>query len=197
MNRKFFIILTALTVLLSLSYAGLLMYKEIKREKLPILGEVPKFILIDSEGRKFSSIRLEGKIWVTNFFFTTCSGICPMLTRNMAQLQRSFDLVNDVTLVSITVNPENDSSQVLAEYAKKYNANTKKWVFLTGERSAITDLIVKGFKLGSVEEPIFHSSYLVLVDRFSLIRGYYDGTDQKAVNKLFKDAAILIKEKKL
>jgi len=183
--------------ILSLSYAVFLMMKEIDRPKLPLLGQVPQFILTDSQGRPFHSARLEGKTWIANFFFTTCSGICPVLTKNMAALHRTFEAVKEVTLLSITVNPENDTPEVLAKYAEKFKANTNKWLFLTGKREDITQLIVKGFKLGSVDEPIFHSASLALVDRYGFIRGYYDGTDQEAVNKLFVDAAVLVKEKKL
>jgi len=115
----------------------------------------------------------------------------------MASLHRSFELVKEISLVSITVNPENDTPQILSDYARKFNANQKKWHFLTGDREKIHQVVIGSFKLGSIEEPVFHSTYLVLVDRFGLIRGYYDGMKQAEVNKLFKDAAALVQEKKL
>jgi len=113
----------------------------------------------------------------------------------MASLHRSFELVDGISLVSITVNPEFDSARVLKEYSKKYNANTKKWHFLTGAREEIKDLAVKSFKLGSIKEPVFHSPKFALVDRQGLIRGYYDGIQSGEISELFRDAALLLKEK--
>jgi len=113
----------------------------------------------------------------------------------MAALHRSFALVGNVTQVSITVNPEFDSAHVLQKYAEKYKANTSKWHFLTGSRAQITELAVKSFKLGSIEEPVFHSSKFALVDRQGLIRGYYDGVQPGEVSQLFTDITVLLKEK--
>ncbi|MDO8581000.1 MAG: SCO family protein, partial [Candidatus Omnitrophota bacterium] len=117
------------------------------------------------------------------------------MNKHMAALHRAFDKVNGVRLVSITVNPEYDSSDVLAAYAKKYQASPEKWIFLTGSREEITRLAVQSFRMGSIEEPVFHSSYFALVDRHGFIRGYYDGTKQEGINQLFKDTSILIIER--
>ena len=98
-------------------------------------------------------------------------------------------------MVSVSVNPENDSPQVLAEVAKRYHANIKKWHFLTGSREKIQNLAVKSFKIGSLDNPVFHSDQFVLVDPHAKIRAYYTGTEQKKVNSLFKDIASLMNEK--
>lgn len=119
-----------------------------------------------------------------------------MMTRNMAALHRSFLPMDSVAMVSFSVNPENDTSSVLARFAQKYHADTNKWHFLTGSREEIKQLAVLSFKVGSLEEPIFHSDRFVLVDREERVRGYYDGTQQKSINTLFKDIATLIKEKR-
>ena len=132
---------------------------------------------------------------VLSIIFTTCGGICPLMTKNMTQLFRSYRMVNDVSFVSITVNPETDTPTVLMDYAKKFDANMDQWHFLTGSREAITDIAVHGFKLGSIEEPIFHSAKFVLVDRQLHIRGYYDGTENAELSKLFKDVATLLNER--
>lgn len=160
---------------------------------LPILGQVSHFSLYDEEGKPFTRENLQGKIWVANFFFTTCAGICPMMSAHMASLNRSFELEKDVHLVSFTVNPEQDSPQVLSEYAKKFKANTQKWHFLTGSREALTEIAVQSFKLGDIKEPIFHSSYFCLVDQEGRIRGYYEGMKKEGVNRLFKDASMLLR----
>ena len=114
----------------------------------------------------------------------------------MAQLGRSYALLHDeVAFVSISVNPENDSSDRLKEYAKQYQANNRTWKFLTGPREDIQRLAVFSFKVGSVQEIVMHSAYFALVDRKGYIRGYYEGTDKKKIDQLFKDIAFLVKEK--
>ena len=108
----------------------------------------------------------------------------------MASLSRTFERVDGITLVSITVNPEQDSPEMLALYARKFKGNGN-WHFLTGSRDAITRLAVESFKVGDIQEPIFHSAFLPLVDSNGFIRGYYDGTKQEEINRLFRDAAHL------
>ena len=100
-----------------------------------------------------------------------------------------------VRFVSISVNPEYDSPAVLGDYAKKLNVDIKRWYFLTGSREEITRLALQGFQVGSVEDPVFHSGYLVLTDKKFKIRGYYDGTKPAQVKKLIEDTGMLLKEK--
>lgn len=157
--------LVVIGIVLFIAYTTLLFSCKAVHPELPVLGQVQEFNLYDEKGKAFSSGELEGDIWIANFFFTTCATICPLMTKNMAALHRSFELVDDVTQVSITVNPEYDSSEVLKRYAEKYKADTSKWHFLTGTREQITEMAVKSFKLGSIEEPVFHSAKFALVDR--------------------------------
>jgi len=194
-NKLRIIIVTVLAVILFISYTVFLFSQKVIHPDLPVLGQVHDFNLIDEKGEEFSLSRLQGDVWIANFFFTTCSDICPIMSKNMAALHRSFALVGDVTQVSITVNPEFDSSTVLQQYAEKYKANTSKWHFLTGTREQITELAVKSFKLGSIDEPVFHSSKFALVDRRGSIRGYYDGVQPGEVSQLFTDITVLLKEK--
>lgn len=170
-------------------------YLENKSNPLPVLGEVPAFDFVDSHSKDFSSDALKGKVWVADFIFTTCAGPCPIMTENLASLHRSYLLEKDVRLVSVTVNPAYDSPKVLTEYAKKYGADTDSWHFLTGTKVAIQNLAYKGFKIGHEEDPIFHSPKMVLIDRQSRIRGYYTGTEEDEIKRLFKDISRLLKEK--
>jgi len=165
---------------------------EINKKHLPVISVVQDFSLVNETNEPFTLSNLQGKVWIANFFFTTCGDICPILSRNMAAFDRTFEGVNNVRLVSISVNPEYDSASVLATYAQKHNAN-ENWVFLTGKRETIKELAVTSFKLGSIEEPVFHSSYFSLVDQNGYIRGYYDGTDKDDINRLYRDATFLIK----
>ncbi len=168
---------------------------ETRRKPLPFLGTVAAFSLQDSDGKPFALDDLKGRTWVAAFIFTTCGDVCPLMAKNLAALHRSYALRDDVAMVAITVNPEYDDPNVLADYAKKFKADTRLWHFLTGTREAITDLMLKSFKIGSMEEPIFHSTKFVLVDKKANIRGYYDGMDKKEVEKLFKDIATTLKER--
>ena len=195
--KQFFKITIPISLIFFIYFTYYFFVQEINRPKLPVLGTVKPFTLSSSENKLFHSDKLRGKVWIADFFFTTCSDICPMMTKHMASLHRTFELERDIDLVSFTVNPENDSPQALNDYAKKFNANTQKWFFLTGSREALTEVALKSFKLGDIKEPIFHSTYFTLVDRYGFIRGYYDGTQQEEVNRLFKDAARLLKESRL
>lgn len=192
---------TKLTIILSLA-TGLFIFftiyffrLETRPKELPVLGEVVDFNLQDSQSKPFALSSLAGKTWVVAFIFTTCGDVCPVMTRNMASLHRSYALRDDVAMVAVTVNPEYDDPKVLTEFARKQNADTERWHFLTGTREAITELMLKTFKIGSMEEPIFHSTKFVLVDKKARIRGYYDGMDTQEVQKLFKDIAYTLKEK--
>jgi protein SCO1/2 len=154
----------------------------------PTLGTLPDFALTDQTGRPFGTADLRGKVWVANFIFTSCAGSCPLLSQKMAEVaKRARQLGPDFHLVSLTVDPERDTPQVLAGYAAHYGANPRKWSFLTGPMDAIQSAVVDGFKVGMGKEKvgdfweIFHGENLVLVDRALHIRGYFpaspDGLD--------------------
>lgn len=184
--KKIVILSLAFIVGISLAYSIKAFIKETKAINLPVLNEVADFSLIDTEGKIFTKENLKNKVWVASFIFTTCSDICPIMSKNMASLFRSFELLDDVEFISVTVNPENDSPEVLKEYAKRYQAKAGKWHFLTGDRKDIKELVVGSFKMGDIKEPVFHSPKFVLVDKKGYIRGYYDGTNNDELRELFK-----------
>jgi protein SCO1/2 len=145
---------------------------------------VPEFSLIDKNGRPVTLADLKGQVWVANFFFTSCPAQCPAMNMRMGQIQRALPDGADAKLVSITVDPDNDSPAVLAEYAKTYHARDDRWLFLTGDKQAIIRLAKEGFKLPAGENPNDHSLRLALVDRDGRIRGYYNSTEDKSVAEL-------------
>ena len=162
---------------------------------LPIEGVVPDFQLIERSGMPFTRAELDGKIWIADFIFTNCAGTCPIMTSAMAEIQAALveQKLEDVMLVSISVDPERDTPEVLSAFANGYGADPARWYFLTGDGEAIQKLSKEGFHLaaatggGSADEPVIHSNRFVLVDRQANIRGYYDGTDEEAVKKLLND----------
>ena len=113
----------------------------------------------------------------------------------MAKLYRSYKLEKDVHFVSISVNPEQDTPELLAKYANRFDADTKSWHFLTGARDTITNLAVNSFMIGDEKEPIFHSTQFVLVDKKGNIRGYYDGLEEEGIRNLFRDMARVRRER--
>lgn len=159
---------------------------------LPIYGNLTEFKLTNSLGSPFNSNELKGKIWVANFIFTSCPGICPRLTSQMAKLQKRFLENDSLHFVSISVDPETDTPQRLKEYANKYGANFSKWHFLTGEKESIKNIMSNGFKLGFDNEPVFHSDYFVLIDSASQIRGYYSFTNEEVFKNLPRDIKRLL-----
>ncbi len=169
---------------------------------LPSLGSVPPFELVTQEGKPFSSSSLKGKYWIVDLIFTNCGGTCPILTANLASIQKALAKTSDVELVSISVDPNNDTPEVLAEYAKRYNADTKTWTFLTGKVQTIYTIAKDGFKLsldsvsGDEMNPIVHSERFVLVDKQGNIRGFYDGTTKEAQSKILGDLGDLMREEK-
>lgn len=163
------------------------------REPLPILGTIPAFELTDSRGIPTGLADLEGHVWIADFIFTTCAGPCPIMSTNMASVHRDFIDENDLRLVSFTVNPDYDTPEILEAYAQRYNAQTDRWHFLTGAYEDIQSLVANGFKMGDMEEIVFHSTRFALVDREAQIRGYYIGTEVEEMDQLRKDLERLLR----
>jgi protein SCO1/2 len=166
-------------------------------EPLPTLGRVGAFSLVDQQARTVTADTLRGKVWVAAFFFTRCPTICPRITRRMRALQlATHDSKPALTLVSFSVDPENDSPPVLLEYARHYGADLQTWSFLTGDLAVVERTVVDGFKLALDGKPdpnaenggIIHGSHLVLVDRALAIRGYYRTDDEDDMKRLVDDA---------
>jgi protein SCO1/2 len=164
-----------------------------RAEPLPVLGTVPPFTLTERSGRTVGADDLRGSVWVADFVFTRCPDVCPLLSTRMSELQEPLATGDDpVRLVSVSVDPVHDTSEVLATYAGHYRAGPN-WLFLTGARDAVAALLRDGFKVafaddGPATAPITHSDRFVLVDRELRIRGYYHGNDQADLDRLVTDA---------
>ena len=168
-------------------------------EPLPTLGQIGAFSLVDQNSSAISAETLRGKVWVAAFFFTHCPTICPRITRRMRQLQVTAAGKPPLTLVSFSVDPENDTPPVLLAYARRFDADLQSWSFLTGDLAVIKRTVVDGFKLaldGKADPTaenggIIHGSHLVLVDRTLAIRGYYRTDDDDDMQRILADAARL------
>jgi len=164
-------------------------------------GAVPDFTLTERSGDNISLAQLRGKIWIADFIYTSCTDTCPLQTGMMAKLQEEYAADPVVQLVSVTVDPERDTPQALALYAAKYNADAKRWYFLTGQRDRIIRLIQDGFHLSVATLPdgaeqsgiVAHSPRFVLIDKEAHIRGYYDSRELAAFVRLKSDVETLLK----
>jgi protein SCO1/2 len=168
---------------------------------LPVLGDVPAFALAEANGRTLTRDDLLGRPWIADFIFTRCAGTCPVMSSSMSGLHDDFAAdadLNAYRFVSISVDPDYDTAEVLREYARLVSADSTRWFFLTGDYDAIQNLSQRGFRLGSGQDAetneILHSTKFVLVDRKGKIRGYYDGTVPEEVAQLAKDARAIARE---
>jgi len=163
-------------------------------------GAVPDFSLVERNGSVIDLAQLRGTIWVADFIYTSCQDTCPLQTAEMAKLQGHLRDTPGVTLVSFSVDPQKDTPAALSQYADRFRADAKRWLFLTGPKDQITHLVQKGFRLsavpaapsGSDADVILHSTRFVLVDQQAQIRGYYDSRDAGAMQRLRQDVAGLL-----
>ena len=165
---------------------------------LPELGNVPPFALTTQNGSTFSSDSLKGKVWVADFFFTTCNGPCPRMSSQMRRLQERLrqnrETLNSVRLLSITIDPKNDTPPVLLEYSGHFRSDPRIWSFLTGPEEDIRKLSVDTFHVNTAADPLQHSTRFILIDKSARIRGYYESSDATMLDQLTGDIEKLRKE---
>lgn len=160
---------------------------------------IKDFNLLDQFGGRFTLADADDRIIVADFFFTTCATICPKMTVQLERVQQAYKDEERLLLLSHSVTPEMDSVPVLAAYATKHNADPDRWRFLTGERAQIYDLARKSYFAVLDEgdggpDDFVHTENFVLVDPQRRLRGFYDGTSPKDVDRLIADIAKLLAE---
>lgn len=166
----------------------------------PVVAELPTYKLTNEQGQPFGTENLRGKTYIANFVFTSCPSVCPKLTKRMSEVQeRTKDLGDALHLVTFSVDPENDTPEILKGYAQKYSADPARWVFLTGPLKEIEPVIMQGFKtmVAKKEAPsgmfeIVHGERFVLVDGKGFIRGFYEATAE-GTDGLINDARKIAK----
>ena len=163
--------------------------------ELPELGSLPDFEFINQDGAPFGLAQMKGKISIVDFIFTNCPTICPPMSGNMQTLYNQFENVDKIQFVSITVDPERDSTPRLREYADAYGADPQRWLFLTGAKDTIAALATDGFHSGSKDDPILHSTLFAIVDRKGHICNYYHSDDPELIQKVIADVAVLARDR--
>lgn len=176
---------------------------------LVTIGRVPSFNLINQDSIAVTNDFYQGKVYVVEFFFTTCPSICPIMNQNMGIIEKQFLNEDDFGIASFTIDPAVDTPKVLRDYAASYKMKHTNWELLTGKKQAIYELANKGFNLyvgenSEVEGGFEHSGYFALIDKKGNIRSridengnpiiYYDGLEEDQIKWIKEDIKLLLKE---
>jgi protein SCO1/2 len=189
-------------IIIPLSVFSFVSWFENKFHKLPVLYENKEtnisFSFANQNGQTVDEKTFQGKVVVVDFFFTHCPSICPKMTNNLTSVRYAFKNDTNVVINSFSIDPERDSIEALAVYAKRFNV-TGGWNFLTGSKQNIYRVARKGFYITATDgdggpNDFIHSDQLVLVDQKGRIRGYYDGTDASVMPQLINDIKQLKRE---
>lgn len=170
--------------------------------KIQRYGMVGNFDLIDQEGEVFNQEQVQGKVWVTNFIFTSCATECPLISRRMQEIQKAFQFDDRVQLVSISVDPRTDSPERLKNYAKEFEAGPR-WSYVTGEEAEVERLSSKGFKVNTPgalakatsaprTRQLLHSQKIAVVDQLGVVRFYANGMNPKASKQVIETVTTLL-----
>ena len=171
-----------------------------KKDNLPVLGEpghaAGQFSFINQDGNAITEKSVENKVSVVEYFFTSCPSICPVMNENLKQVYEKFKQNPEFMILSHTVDPERDSVATLSKYAKKMDALTPGWQFLTGDKKTLYETAGRDYLLATVDSGannFIHTQYIALLDRKRRIRGFYDFTNKENVVKLEIDIQQLLK----
>jgi len=175
-----------------------------ERSSLPVYGQVSDFALTNQLGQPFSLNDLAGKIWISDIIFTRCMGPCPKLSRQMEALDKELADVASLRLVSLTADPAFDNPEVLRRYGLKFGAKSDRWNFLTGTKADLYELAAKGLKLAVLEKDegerenvndlFIHSTVLTLVDQRGQLRGFFEGLEPGATERIAEAVRMLSEE---
>lgn len=158
--------------------------------------KIADFSLINQNGETITQDDYKDKIYVADFFFTTCQTICPVMTKNMHEVQKAFIADNEVKMLSHTVTPEIDTVAQLKRYAQEKGVNASKWNLVTGDKKQIYELARKSYLAVKDDGDggpfdMIHTENFMLIDKERQIRGYYDGTNPKEIERLIEDIKTL------
>lgn len=206
---------TELFIISFLTFLGLTSCNQVSKQQLPIYNPsdmdqrvidksmtgvtnhtVADFKLINQNGETITQDNYKGKIYITDFFFTRCTTICPIMTENIGKLQEVFKTDDDIMFLSLSVTPEIDSIPVLRAYADEKGVIDSKWNITTGEKKHIYELARKSYfavldKGDGGFQDFIHTTNFILVDKKKQIRGIYDGIDDDEIERLINDIRIL------
>lgn len=164
---------------------------------------IGKFSFLNQNNKTITNKEVEGKVYVVEYFFTTCGTICPKMNAEMQRVHEKYKGIKDFNILSFTVNPEIDTVEQMKRYADSHGATDNQWHFLTGNKEDLYALARTSFfvlkpaeaqNLGDAGSDFIHTNNFVLIDKKKRIRGYYDGTNPKEVDKLISHIQLLLEE---
>ncbi|MBN9385704.1 MAG: SCO family protein [Chitinophagaceae bacterium] len=170
-------------------------------DQLPVISYVKSFSFANQEGRQITDKDVTGKVYVAEYFFTTCKGICPKMNTNMKKIAQDFAGEPDFRILSYTVDPETDTVARMKHYADSLGADPGKWWFLTGRKDSLYHLARGSYLLddpknnaANIEEQFIHTQFLALVDKGGRVRKIYDSLKKDELAEMEKDIRSLLKE---
>lgn len=202
MSKKtiFYIIFFAVLVV-GFYFAMARIVPDFTKSKLPPISSLKPFAFINQDGNIVTERDVSGKVFVAEFFFTTCKGICPKMNNNMKKVYTRFKDKENFLILSHTCDPETDSASRLKQYADSLDVNTGKWIFLTGRKDSLYTMARHSYKiddpvnnLKSSDDDFLHTQFFALVDRNGDIRKIYDGIRLSEVEMMMTDIEKLLKE---
>lgn len=190
-------------VLMAAFYFFLFAGTDYYKAKLPVLNYVQNFSFTDQNGKQLTQKNVEGKVYVAEYFFTTCKGICPKMNANMKTVYDKFKNESDFAIISHTCMPETDSVPLMKAYSQKMGADSSNWHFVTGSKDSLYKMARESYLLDNeknnslnIKDQFIHTQFFALVDKEGRLRGVYDGLKNDELEKLSKDIKDLLKERK-
>lgn len=201
MSKKTWIYLIFFLALLGGFYVFLLNIIDTSKSRLPVLSNVKPFSFFRQDGETISEKGVEGKVYVAEYFFTTCQGICPKMNTNMKKVYDELKNEKEFMILSHTVDPNNDTVGRLKVYADSLGADVHNWWFLTGSKEQLYKAARESYVIddpknnaANIEEDFLHTQFFALVDKNGRVRGVYDGLKSAEIKKLVTDAKGLLTE---
>ncbi len=172
------------------------------KKRITPVSFVRAFTFLNQDGQPFTEKNVAGKVYVADYFFTTCKGICPKMNNNMKLVYEELKNENDFLILSHTCDPETDSVAQMKKYSDSLGVNTSKWVFLTGRKESLYNMARVSYtiddpanNLKSIDDDFLHTQFWALVDRNGDVRKIYDGLKESEVRELIKDSRKLLNDK--
>lgn len=165
------------------------------------ISVVQPFSFVNQDGQRFTNKDVEGKVYVAEYFFTTCPGICPTMNTNMNKVYKRFKGNKDFLILSHTCDPEQDSASQLKKYADSMQVDTRQWVFLTGRKDSLYTMARLSYtiddpknNLRNIDDDFLHTQFWALVNRKGEVKKIYDGLKDEEINELMADIENMLKE---
>ena len=201
MGKKLMIYLGIFVVLVGGFFFFIYGDNDLWKTKLPVLNYTKEFSFTDQYGKRITDQDVKGKVYVADYFFTTCPGICPRMNNNLKGVYEKYKNKDGFAILSHTVDPEKDTVGRMKHYADSLGVNTPNWLFLTGPKDSLYNVARASYLLDdpanaqqAIDEQFIHTQFFALVDKGGRVRGIYDGLKTEEIAKLEKDISDLLKE---